>query len=547
MNALSILLLAMIVVVTAVMVFRLHAFLALMAAAIVVTLLTSYESVFLSTLQTTSGCVITSQDNTLTLQTPPKWKTGSSQFVVLPPASLTHIPKDLETISLQFKGGSLYEHSPETSPPDLNSLIIPIDQYAQAKSLASQSGISRIADGFGQTAMKIGILIAMASVLGRCLLISGSAQVIVDTIRKVCGEKQTPIALVISSFFLAIPLFFDTVFLLLLPLAKAMSLQTGKDYVKNVLAIVAGGTLAHSLIPPTPGPLLIAAELQIPLPVMFLTGMAIGSIGIVAGYLYVLWANRSLDIPLREDLSLSNTSSSTQITNRPPFWLAVLPLLLPLVFLGTDFLWPHLTDRSPMMFSSSLTPIIEFWGDKNIALTVSAFVAFFTMWSMPGMTKERSSEHVQSALSEGGTVLLITCAGGALGTVIQQTNIAGALIESFPVINSGPGLLTLAFLVTMVIRVAQGSATVAMITAVGIFAPIASTIVLPFHPVYLAMAIGCGSKPLPWMNDSGFWVVGKMSGFTEKETLQTFSVLLTIMGIVAFFVTLIASRIVPLI
>ncbi len=547
MGALTILICALTLVITAVMVFRLHAFMALIAAAILVTQLTSYQDVFLSEVEMTSARVLEAENEQVVLQRPPKWKKEWTSFAVLPQGSSITRELSLEEVTLTPDESSIGVYLMESKSPrlTLGSLLIPIDIYRHARQTANQTGIARVAEAFGKMAMKIGILIAMASVLGKCLLASGAARVIVERIRHLCGESNTPIAFVISSFILAIPLYFDTVFLLMLPLAKAMHLQTGRDYIKYVLSIVVGGTLAHSLVPPTPGPLLIAAELEISLPLMFVMGVGIGSMGILAGYVYLLWANRHLNIPMRDVETISVEKSPVDV-HPPGFGISVLPILLPVVFLGVDFLWPALLSQFPGRIPPSLTEVVMFLGDKNIALTISAFVAFFTLWAMPSISSATSSQQIQAGLSDGGTVLLITCAGGALGETIQQTNISSALIHAFPTIQSGTGLLIAAFLVTTLIRVAQGSATVAMITTVGIFAPLASVMTLPFHPVYLAMAIGCGSKPLPWMNDSGFWVIGKMSGFTEKETFQTFSILLTIMGLAAFGATLIAAQILPL-
>ncbi len=549
MGALLILCCAMILVVIGVMVFRMHAFLVLISVSIVVTQLTSWDRVFRSQVDPVSARVISSTSDEIAIQRPPKWKMTETTFAVLPPDVTLHSNSKLDILELTADASSAGRYTVSTDPaPATGSLLIPIRKYENAIELANDSPAHRVAEGFGETAMKIGILIAMAAVLGRCLLVSGAAQSIVDKIRGVCGEQNTPIAFVISSFVLSIPLFFDTVFLLLLPLAKAMYLQTGRDYVKYVLSIVVGGTLAHSLVPPTPGPLLVAAELNISMPIMFMMGIFIGCSGIVAGYAYLNWINRMLPITMREESLATAPVMDAQVTTKPPsFLLSVLPIVLPMCLLALDFLWPWLQSQQPAIFLASLTPAIHFLGDKNIALTLSALFAFFTLWSIPGMSAKETSKQIQSALAEGGTVLLIICAGGALGSAIQQTNISSALINTFPVINSGSGLLVAAFLVTTLIRVAQGSATVAMITAVGIFAPLSASMTLPFHPVYLAMAIGCGSKPLPWMNDAGFWVIGKMSGFTEKETFQTFSVLLTIMGVAAFATTLIASIVFPLI
>jgi GntP family gluconate:H+ symporter len=152
---------------------------------------------------------------------------------------------------------------------------------------------------------------------------------------------------------------------------------------------------------------------------------------------------------------------------------------------------------------------------------------------------------MQNALSSAGIIILITASGGAFGKVLQQTGI-GPEIQKLATAGQ-LAVLPLAFFVTALVRTAQGSATVAMITAVGILAGFADSATLGFHPVYLALAIGCGSKPFPWMNDSGFWIISRMSGFTEVETLKTFSVMLTSMGVVGLVVVMMLARLFPMI
>ncbi len=156
------------------------------------------------------------------------------------------------------------------------------------------------------------------------------------------------------------------------------------------------------------------------------------------------------------------------------------------------------------------------------------------------------SEATKSAIGSGATIILITAAGAAFGGVLRQTGIAGAIAEIGGA-QAGWTTLLIAFLVTMLVRTAQGSATVAMITA----APIANAFLdagdLGFHPVYLALAIGCGSKPIPWMNDSGFWVITRMTGMKESETLKIVTPMMSLMGVVGLVVTLIAAWLVPLV
>ena len=144
-----------------------------------------------------------------------------------------------------------------------------------------------------------------------------------------------------------------------------------------------------------------------------------------------------------------------------------------------------------------------------------------------------------------GTIILITSTGGAFGDMLQQTSIGNWLAELAT--DYQYAILPLAFFITAVIRTAQGSATVSMITAVGMLTVFNTPGALNFHPVYLAIVIGCGSKIFPWMNDSGFWIICKMSGFTERETIRNFSFLLLIMGIVGLVATMIMAKLFPLV
>jgi GntP family gluconate:H+ symporter len=184
--------------------------------------------------------------------------------------------------------------------------------------------------------------------------------------------------------------------------------------------------------------------------------------------------------------------------------------------------------------------------DGTTAIGISAIIGLLMLVAY-SPTQKSTREHIHVALQDAGSIVLITSIGGAFGHVLRQSGIAYAIQQQFPLVQSGTALLCAAFGITAIVRVAQGSATVAMITSIGIVGPLAASFELPFDPVYLALAIGCGSKPMPWMNDSGFWVVGRMSGMTERQTLSTFSVCLTIMGFAGFAIVLLAARVLPLV
>lgn len=542
--------LGMVIVICGVLFLRMHAFLALFFGALAVAAATSNLSVSQSVLHRSTAGIAEIQGNQVVLADVEEGlpRKAGAYYITFDSTGGKAKQEPLVVWVDQFseEEGIVKAYVAHELPTELDvahARFVAQDTYREAKKLSGSSAINRVADALGSTFGKIGILIAMASIIGQCLLSSGAAERIVYGIRHAMGERWTALAFVVSSFVLAIPVFFDTVFFLMLPLAQAMAQRSGKDYLKYVLSIVVGGTLAHSLVPPTPGPLFVATELNVSIGAMILGGIGVGIWGVIAGYFYMLWANRRWQIPLRIEAEEAIAEEPNAEGDLPGFWFSILPIVIPIVLLGLKTVSQT---ALPASSSEIWNTAISFLGDKNIALSIGALLALATLFCKPAMTWVGLGKSVQKALSEGGVVVLITCAGGAFGEVIRQTNIGAVIADSLPSSVGGTGLLVTAFMITSIIRVIQGSATVAMITAIGIVVPVAMQIGLPFHPVYLALAIGCGSKPLPWMNDSGFWVISRMSGFTEKETLKTFSVLLTIMGLVSFLATLVFAILIPL-
>ena len=402
----------------------------------------------------------------------------------------------------------------------------------KAKHTAAQSVISRVTGAFGKACGSLGILIAMAAIIGKCLLESGGAERIIRSALGLLGEKRAPLAFTGSGFLLGTPVFFDTVFYLMIPLGKALAMRFRENYGLYIMTIVAGATMAHSLVPPTPGPLFVAFQLDVDLGLMIMMGLVVGSVACATGYVYAKFVNGQdkWRVPLRDSAD-SPLAKLEEIAKRdgkslPPLGLSLLPVLLPIVLIAGNTILEELVGEPP----AGLANFMSLVGDKNIALILSAAVALGLLAMQKRGDKQALFDSVQSALASGGVVILITAAGASFGAMLQQTNIAariGGLAEQFEI--TGLMVLPMAFFVTALIRTAQGSATVSMITSVGIFAGMAAT--LPFHPVYLAMAIGCGSKPFPWMNDSGFWVINRMSGMTIRESIRSVSFMMTAMAI----------------
>ncbi len=567
MPPLLILFIGMIVVLTGIVFFRWHAFLSLIAAAFAIALLTSPATLMRHEIRQAAIVVdagdlnagsITSQAIRKKRLAPGSYKVIGARPDVENAATEKIKPVGVLRLGLDSQGAGMAIADPGSPALEPGDQLVASRDWNQISEFAGRSVGARVAGGFGDTCRKIGILIAMAAIIGHCLLVSGGAQRIIDAACSFVGDSRTSIGFVLSGFVLAIPVFFDTVFYLLIPLAKALYRRTGKNYLLYVMSVVVGATMAHSLVPPTPGPLLVASELNIDLGVALKAGLVVGVICAIVGYVYALAINRrwsvvpALDPNTIPSFSAEDSPDDARSSKPlPPLWLSLLPVLLPLALLASGANWQALGGSSladaSAVGSTWTEAAIQFVSDKNIALTLSAAVALILLAWSPRRDGVPLAHHVQTALSEAGSIILITAGGGALGEVIRETGIADVLVDEMPAQGSGVMVLGVAFFVTVMIRFVQGSATVAMITSVAIVGPMATTMTLPFHPVYLFLAIGCGSKPLPWMNDSGFWVIGRLSGMTPKETLKSFSATLTVMGFAGFIVTLIGATLWPMV
>jgi gluconate:H+ symporter, GntP family len=414
--------------------------------------------------------------------------------------------------------------------------------------------------GFGDLVGGLGLLIAMAAIIGTCMMLSGAADRVVRSLMNAFGEKRAGLVLLLSGFFLSIPVFFDTVFFLLIPLARALALRTGKHYTFYVMAMAGAGAITHSLVPPTPGPLFIAKELNIELGIAMMFGLVAS---ILPAYLVLKmasWFDRKYNLPMREASGASNEQLK-QIVEKtdeelPGLLLSSLPIALPVVLISLVSILGFCKKLSPQGFLNSesfsgVFTYLEFLGNSNVAMTLAAgFAILGLVREMAGKQEKdvaaKLGKTLQDPLATAGVILLITGAGGAFGAMIRMSGVGdsvGAIAEKFDI-----SYVLLAWGVTAFIRIAQGSATVSMITGVGLMAAvIGDGDALGYHKAYVFLAIGFGSITLSWMNDSGFWVVQRLSGFTEKETLKTWSVLLTAISLLGLVLCLLGSALLPLI
>ena len=397
----------------------------------------------------------------------------------------------------------------------------------------------RVVEGFGRTAGQLGVMIGMASIIGSAMLHTGAAERIVRSLLAITGQAHASLSFLASGFLLGIPVFFDTVFYLLVPLARAMRLRTGRDYLLYLLAIVTGGTMTHSLVPPTPGPLFVASALGVPIGDLIMVGCGVGAVASATGYTWAHVANQRWPVPLRAQPAAAAALEATSAQDTralPPLTLALAPILLPVVLIAlhTGYL-ARVDPAGPWRIARWLT-------EGNVVLTMAAGLSLL-------MLRWRRAEGVSSAVEESlmsaGNIILITGAGGAFGAVLQQSGI-GPWMQGAVTAYSLP-ILPLAWALTALIRTALGSATVAMITAAGALGGLAAAGDLGFSPVWLAAAIGCGSKPIWWMNDSGFWVIAKMGGLTEPEALRVLTPMSVINGTSGLAATMAGAWLFPMV
>jgi gluconate:H+ symporter, GntP family len=408
---------------------------------------------------------------------------------------------------------------------------------------------------FGSAAGSIAISIGLASIIGLCLMESGGADKVVRRFLAIFGEKRAGFALLTSTYFLSIPIFFDTMFMLMIPLARALRLRTGKSYLCYVMSICCAAVLTHSLTVPHPGPLAMVANLHVDPGASLFWGIAAGILPALAGYAFIVWQDRRMEIPLRETSGASlqelQKIAEKPESELPSLWWSIAPVLVPILLIGAGTIIKLLgaySDSSLAEASSPLSKIFAVLGNKNVALVIGAALGVWVVARQRSLSLTKIGGLLEGPLGTGAVIILITAAGGAFGAMLRHAGVGDAI--KAVAAEYDMNVLVLGWLTSFVIRVAQGSATVAMLTTSAILWPMmdpAAGAVLGYHPMYVFLAIGFGAFACSWMNDSGFWVVGKLGGLTEAETLKTWTVMVTVLSVTGFIFTYIASKLLPLV
>ncbi len=414
------------------------------------------------------------------------------------------------------------------------------------------AAVQPVLESFGSTVGKIGVVIALAAVIGQCLLLSGAADRIVGANVALLGERRAAMGLMAGGYVLAVPVFFDTVFYLLIPLARKLHLRTGLGYSLCLMALAGGAAATHALVPPTPGPLLVAATFGVSVGKAMGLGLAISIPACVVSYLVAkrldLWTPTVM-VPTEAE-SQTIRGMGTRLSPKPSdrrgaperalsLSLSLLPIALPIVLIGG---LEASKATGALEAGGAWASGLAFLGNPNVALGLATVVAMALLLYSGRLGERKLSAAVEESLLSAGVIILITAAGGAFGAALKDTGIAEVIAERFDLGALGPQLLLIgAFGLASLLKIAQGSSTVAMIVASGMLVAAVDLQSLTFDPVYLSLSVCTGSLVGSWMNDSGFWIFSKMGGLTERETLRTWTPLFGMVGVSGFAMVLILS------
>ncbi|WP_165065469.1 GntP family permease [Marisediminicola senii] len=388
---------------------------------------------------------------------------------------------------------------------------------------------------FGTTLGNVALLIGFGAVLGRVIEISGGAQVLAESLIRRFGDKRAPFALSLASFLFAFPIFLDAGFIVMLPIIYQVARRLKGSLLLYALPATGAFLTMHGLVPPHPGPTAASGIVGVDVGLVILVAVAIAiPVWYLAGYrLALVLARRQPHFEVPNLLGEPVDRSGEKLPN---FWTIIMLLLLPLVLIFLNTGAAALATNGTIANDTALYGVLTTVGATPIALLITSLLAIILLVVIPnrGNVGGKMEEVVDDALAPICSIILITGAGGMFGGVLTATGIGGALAESLN--DLGMPLILAAFVLAAVIRVAQGSATVATTTAASLIAPavMADGNQSPLQLALIVVALGAGGISLSHVNDSGFWLVSRFLGMNTKTALQTWSVIATAVGFLAF-------------
>ena len=416
---------------------------------------------------------------------------------------------------------------------------------------AIKAGDSLLETGFGSILGHIAVIIGLGTVLGAILERSGGADVLARKLLGIFGERGAPLAMGLLGLIFGIPVFFDIGIFVLAPLIYVTAKRGGKSLVLYVMPMVAGLSMTHAFLPPHPGPVALGGLLEISLGWLILMGFVCGIPGfIAAGIVWGSYIGKRVIVEVPPEFLIERGNGSgddepspaggsgtvvqetrrTVVTSEPAVGTIVAIIAVPLVLiLGATF-GTMLLDEG-----SGLLQVLTFFGTPAVALLIAVLIAFYILGVRRGSSVQELSVLTGESLRPVGMLLLVVGAGAFFGKVISATGIGDALADTMSA--AGLPVIVLAYVISCGLRIAQGSATVAIVTTGGIVAPlVAEGNYSQMGVALIAMAIAAGSIILSHVNDGGFWIIAKYFNMTVKQTLQTWTVLETILSVVSFAV-----------
>lgn len=406
--------------------------------------------------------------------------------------------------------------------------------------LVAQVPVSEIATtllgGFGATLASVALLVGLGAMLGRLIEHSGGAKALADRFVEIFGEKRAPFALGVASLILGFPMFFDAGLVMMLPIVFAVARRVSKNNVLLFgLPAAAAFSVMHVFLPPHPGPVTAAGLYGANLGIVLLLGLLIAfPVWYVSGYLWAKFISARIKLPVP---ALFGSIDDDQPVNPPKPMTIVLILLLPmfLIFLNTGL--TTLASEGLVASDSLWVQVLTLLGNSFVALLITVLVATYVLGTRRGENGTALEKTLDSSFGPVASVILITGAGGMFGGVLRASGIGDALADTLS--DLGLPVIVAAYIIAVVIRLAQGSATVALVTAAGLAAP--AVLAGDFNPLQIAaitLATAAGSVFAGHVNDSGFWLVGRLMGMDVKTTLKTWTVQQAIESVLAFVLVL---------
>ncbi|WP_215144786.1 gluconate:H+ symporter [Exiguobacterium qingdaonense] len=393
--------------------------------------------------------------------------------------------------------------------------------------------IASIQNGMGGTLGFVAVVVGLGAMFGKMLEVSGGAERLAQTLVSKFGEDKAQWALGITGFIVAVPVFFDVGFIILVPIVYGLAKKTGRSLLYYGIPLLAGLAVTHSFIPPTPGPIAVANLIGADLGWVILFGVLAGIPSmILAGPVFGKYIAKKIHVTIPDYMEFKEIDTSKEL---PSFKMILSLILIPLVLILANTLSAVLLDEG-----NAVRDFLTFLGHPFVALTIATLLTFVFLGTRRGYSRDEVQEIATKALEPAGIIILVTGAGGVFKQVLIDSGVGDVLGEMMA--GSPLPAIVLAFLIATVVRVAQGSATVSMVTAAGLITPLLEIQNITGAALGLiVIAIASGATVLSHVNDSGFWLVNRYFGLDVKDTLKSWTIMETIIGLTGFAVVFLIS------